>query len=58
MKCVVVVDAVYLYYIIVSGVVRFEVRVIFFVQVFFVVIFYGVKVDFYNCEFFIFFFRY
>ncbi len=57
MKYTIVIDIIYLYYIIISNVVGFEVKVVFVIKMFFVVVFYNVKIDFYNYKFFIFFFR-
>ncbi len=55
MKCVIIVDIVHLYYIMIFSVVKFEVNVVFVIGVFFVVSFYNIEIDFYNCEFFVFF---
>src|SRR6266566_1482657 len=55
MKCIIVVNTVYLYYTIISNVVKFEVKIVFIIRVFFIVFFYSVEVDFYNREFFMFF---
>ena len=57
MKCTIVINTIYLYYIMIFSVVKFEVKVVFVIGVFFVVILYGVEIDSYNCEFFVFSFK-
>jgi len=41
----------------ISNIVKFEVKVVFVIKIFFVISFYNIEVDFYNYKFFILFFR-
>ena len=58
MKCIIIINTVYLYYIIISNIVKFEVKIVFVIKIFFIVFFYNIKINFYNYEFFIFSFKY
>src|SRR6266566_386714 len=55
MKYIIIINTVYLYYIVMSNIIRFEVRAVFVIRVFFVVFFYNIEVNSYNREFFVFF---
>ncbi len=57
MKYIIVIDVIHLYYTVISNIIRLEIKVVFVVWVFFVVSFYNIEVNSYNCEFFMFFFR-
>src|SRR6266699_1369795 len=57
-KCVIIINTIHLYYIVVSGIVEFKVEVVFFIKVFFTIIPYNIKIDSYNYKFFIFLFKY
>ncbi len=57
MKCIIIINIIYLYYTVTSNVVRFKIKVVFVIEIFFIVFFYSVEVNFYNCKFFVFFFK-
>ena len=57
MKCVIVINVVYLCYTVVFSIIRFEIKVVFIIKMFFVVFSRGIKVDSYNRKFFEFFFK-
>jgi len=56
-KYIVIIDVAYPYYIIISNVIKFEVKVVFFVWIFFIVVLYRTEVDIYYNKFFIFSFK-
>ncbi len=56
-KYTIIINTIYIYYIIMFKIVKFEVKVIFIVKIFFVVSFYNIKIDSYNYKFFVFSFR-
>ncbi len=58
MKYIIVINIVYLCYSIMSNVVKFEVKIVFIINIFFVDFFRSVEINSYNREFFILSFRY
>jgi len=57
MKYIIIVNTIHLYYIIIFNIVKFKVKVIFVIKMFFIGFSRNIKVDFYNCEFFVFSFK-
>src|SRR6266566_8377387 len=54
MKYIIIINIIYLYYTIISNVVKLEVKIVFIIEMFFIVSFYNAEIDFYNYKFFIF----
>ena len=53
-KYIIIVDIIHLYYTIVSNVVKFQIKVVFVIKIFFIVVSYGIEINSYNYEFFVF----